>query len=252
MSSRNIYPHDLVAFFLSPRAKRRVSGEVQPPAEVADDTAIGDELLQVKLLSGRVVQVARAQIQLVHGSKLDKLRRQIACVRVAARARTSLPAPAFPEAQRVVRLDGGPRPVEAEARPWRSHEYRAHVRTFPCANPLCPEPELPREAHHAGEHGVGEKASDASCVPLTHGCHLAVTDTYCLPGLTQAETERAIWRAQTRIMNAYQQRQEARFAGVPVLRLVAALLLAALLGTLAACSPCPRGASVGAHAGRWS
>lgn len=72
---------------------------------------------------------------------------------------------------------------------------------------------------------MGEKASDATCVPLCTLCHLSVTDTYAAPGLDRVETERLFARVAARLVNAWLVRQSDQLVVVPVLRLVAAVVL---------------------------
>jgi len=62
-------------------------------------------------------------------------------------------------AGRATQMSGGP------ARNWR---YRAWIRSLPCAVcGLAPA----REAAHTGDHALGSKASDYSCIPLCADCH---------------------------------------------------------------------------------
>jgi len=52
--------------------------------------------------------------------------------------------------------------------PERIPEYRAFVRQFPCcACGVC----FGIEAAHTGAHGLGQKSSDRSCIPLCASCH---------------------------------------------------------------------------------
>lgn len=65
--------------------------------------------------------------------------------------------------------------------PLRSEEYKAWIRTLPCL--LCREMELPlqwseTEAAHSGPHGVSQKSSDYSCLPLCAFHHRIATDSY--------------------------------------------------------------------------
>lgn len=86
----------------------------------------------------------------------------------------------------------GPAVLRAQPKPppsWRSSAYLDFVRRQVCCAPGCTTPAAPIEAHHAGRHGVGQKAPDSTAVPLCHFCHGIVTDTYAVPGLNRAETE---------------------------------------------------------------
>src|SRR5574342_234692 len=48
-------------------------------------------------------------------------------------------------------------------------DYLRQVRTLPCAAPGCTT--RPVQAHHAGARGLGQKASDDTCIPLCERHH---------------------------------------------------------------------------------
>jgi hypothetical protein len=58
--------------------------------------------------------------------------------------------------------------------PARSWRYRAWVRSLPCL--VCGS--TPSEAAHTGPHGMSQKASDYSCVPLCTEHHTMAPDSY--------------------------------------------------------------------------
>jgi hypothetical protein len=53
-------------------------------------------------------------------------------------------------------------------KPFRSAKYRAWIRTFPCV--ACGF-EYAIEAAHTGPHGLSQKASDLTCIPLCRDHH---------------------------------------------------------------------------------
>jgi len=57
--------------------------------------------------------------------------------------------------------------------PARSVQYRAWIRSLPCA--VCGT-SFGVEAAHTGPHGVQQKASDYSCIPLCHPHHRTGND----------------------------------------------------------------------------
>ena len=57
------------------------------------------------------------------------------------------------------------RPRRGPSRDWK---YRAWVRSLPCA--ACGAT-VDVQAAHTGDRGLGQKASDYSCVPLCRSCH---------------------------------------------------------------------------------
>jgi hypothetical protein len=128
---------------------------------------------------------------------------------------------ADPAAVRIVRTTADLVEVPKDPSPYRSEEYRQHVRRHRCCNPLCPDRRSPIEAHHVGPHAIGDKAPDTCCVPLSVVCHVAVTRTYCLPGHSRGETDRLFARVQVQLLTAYLLRLEEQAPRVPLLRLVA-------------------------------
>jgi len=57
---------------------------------------------------------------------------------------------------------------KARRGPERSPEYRAWIRNYPCVTcGRC----YAIEAAHTGPHGISQKSSDRSCIPLCAWCH---------------------------------------------------------------------------------
>ena len=59
--------------------------------------------------------------------------------------------------------------------PARNWKYRAWIRSLPCA--VCGL-EPCGEAHHTGERGLGQQASDYTCIPLCSDCHTQAPHAY--------------------------------------------------------------------------
>ena len=60
-----------------------------------------------------------------------------------------------------------PKPIQREGKPVRDEAYRRFVRSLPSAvsgRGNC-------QACHTGPHGIGQKSSDLSCIPLTRREH---------------------------------------------------------------------------------
>ena len=73
------------------------------------------------------------------------------------------------------------RPRRGPARDWK---YRAWIRSFPCV--ACGA--LPRvEAAHTGDHGISQKASDYSAIPLCRHCHTTGPYAYHVIGRVSFE-----------------------------------------------------------------
>ena len=53
-------------------------------------------------------------------------------------------------------------------KPVRDDSYRRWIRSWPC---LVCSTRRRIEAAHTGPHGIGQKASDSSCIPLCHEHH---------------------------------------------------------------------------------
>ena len=60
------------------------------------------------------------------------------------------------------------RPLYISAPPVRDENYRRWIRSWPCI--VCATRRA-IEAAHTGPHGVGQKASDLSCIPLCQQHH---------------------------------------------------------------------------------
>ena len=60
-------------------------------------------------------------------------------------------------------------------KPPRSRTYLAWIRTLPCA--VCGETRG-IEASHTGPHGIGQKSSDYSAIPLCDKHHRTASDSY--------------------------------------------------------------------------
>lgn len=96
------------------------------------------------------------------------------------------------------------RPVPKPPKAWRSSEYRAFVRQHECA--ACDTTEGVQAHHHGGDRGVGQKASDARCVPLCARCHRCYHDTGRLPGLekaSKAEIDALLYDVQVDLLDEY-------------------------------------------------
>jgi hypothetical protein len=61
-------------------------------------------------------------------------------------------------------------------KPIRDRLFLSYIRSQPCAVPHCPSPYS--EAAHVGPHGLGQKASDHSTIPLCVRHHRAGNDSY--------------------------------------------------------------------------
>lgn len=59
-------------------------------------------------------------------------------------------------------------------KPARDKKYLAWIRTLECI--VCNRLEV--EAHHTGPHGMGQKASDYTCIPLCADHHTMGADAY--------------------------------------------------------------------------
>ena len=59
--------------------------------------------------------------------------------------------------------------------PERDPKRRAFIRTFPCV--VCGR-RRGVEAAHFGPHALGQKASDAQCLPLCFRCHRTARESY--------------------------------------------------------------------------
>jgi len=70
--------------------------------------------------------------------------------------------------ERANRIERKRRARIAGKQPARSPKYLAWIRTFPCL--LCRRLRGV-EAAHSGPHGIGQKASDFSALPLCSDCH---------------------------------------------------------------------------------
>jgi hypothetical protein len=67
------------------------------------------------------------------------------------------------------KLDRPRRPRRRGRRgPLRSQSYLAFIRSLPCC---CGCRRGPSDAAHTGPHGIGQKSSDLTCIPLFHECH---------------------------------------------------------------------------------
>ncbi|HUD74300.1 MAG TPA: hypothetical protein VMQ76_04440 [Terracidiphilus sp.] len=60
------------------------------------------------------------------------------------------------------------RAIYSAAPPERDEAYRRWIRSFPCT--VCAT-RRGIEAAHTGAHGIGQKASDTSCIPLCRAHH---------------------------------------------------------------------------------
>jgi len=70
--------------------------------------------------------------------------------------------------------------------PARDARYRAWIRSLPCC--VCASGPAGEAAHTGLDGGMGQKASDYSCVPLCRNCHTQNADSYHILG--RAEFER--------------------------------------------------------------
>jgi hypothetical protein len=70
--------------------------------------------------------------------------------------------------------------------PARDARYRAWIRSLPCC--VCALEPAGEAAHTGRDGGMGQKASDYSCVPLCRNCHTQNADSYHRLG--RAEFER--------------------------------------------------------------
>lgn len=68
-------------------------------------------------------------------------------------------------------------------------DYLAFVRTLPCAG--CGG-DLGVQAHHAGQHPLGRKASDDTAIPLDSACHDAL---HSARGKFADQVARRVWEA---------------------------------------------------------
>jgi hypothetical protein len=68
-----------------------------------------------------------------------------------------------------------PRETRRE-QPARDWEYRAWIRTLPCA--VCGSTRYVEAAHTGSDGGMSQKSSDHSCVPLCRSCHTAGPNGY--------------------------------------------------------------------------
>jgi len=60
------------------------------------------------------------------------------------------------------------RALYSAAPPVRDESYRRWIRSWPC---IACATRRGIEAAHTGPHGIGQKASDLSCIPLCHAHH---------------------------------------------------------------------------------
>jgi hypothetical protein len=73
--------------------------------------------------------------------------------------------------------------------PARDESYKAFIRRQPC----CACGRMPAEAAHTGiDGGMGQKASDYSCVPLCFNCHTGGSRSYHRIGIRAFELRRGI------------------------------------------------------------
>ncbi len=100
-----------------------------------------------------------------------------------------------PEIREASRLRAVPKPKP----PWRSSEYRAHVRRQTCCITYQPA----EEAHHHGPHAMGRKGPDWTCIPLTHHEHDEFHRHGTFPGMSRAQTDAHAIKAQVRCMTAW-------------------------------------------------
>ena len=83
---------------------------------------------------------------------------------------------------------------KAKAKHWRrgpvrNWKYRAWIRSLPCA--ICGR--TPSEAAHTGsDHGLRQKASDYTCVPLCTFCHTFGPHSYHILGRRAFEAFHAL------------------------------------------------------------
>lgn len=71
-------------------------------------------------------------------------------------------------------------------KPVRDKSYRSWIASLNCIVPGCTSVNLHKwtaagawtEAAHTGPHGISQKASDYSCVPICHWHHLESRDSY--------------------------------------------------------------------------
>ena len=83
--------------------------------------------------------------------------------------------------------------------PWRSSEYRAFVRTFPCAMTGRPA----EEAHHHGPHAMSRKGPDWFCIPLAANVHERFHREGTFFGMSRAQTDALAIDAQIKCMTAW-------------------------------------------------
>jgi len=61
-----------------------------------------------------------------------------------------------------------PGPLYTKEKPVRDPEYRRFIKRLPCLGCL---KSWGVDPAHTGPHGIGQKASDLSCIPLCRRCH---------------------------------------------------------------------------------
>jgi hypothetical protein len=72
-------------------------------------------------------------------------------------------------AREVLGRQASRKPPQKERGPARDAEYRAFVRSFPCA--ACGSTRSVEAAHTGCDGGMSQKSSDYSCIPLCPDCH---------------------------------------------------------------------------------
>ena len=79
--------------------------------------------------------------------------------------------------------------IYTPSRPVRDAEYLRFIRGFPCA---CCDSRRGIEAAHMGPHGMGQKSSDLSAIPLCRMHHRTGPESYHKLGpIAFAEAQRA-------------------------------------------------------------
>jgi len=73
--------------------------------------------------------------------------------------------------------------------PVRNWKYRAWIRSLPCA---CCGVEPAGEAAHTGDHGLNQKASDYSSIPLCTDCHTMAPHSYHRLGREEFERRHSL------------------------------------------------------------
>lgn len=68
-----------------------------------------------------------------------------------------------------------PGPLYKAVKPVRDEDYKRFIRQLPCL--ICLK-QWGTEAAHTGDHGIGQKASDLSCIPLCVKHHRRAPDSY--------------------------------------------------------------------------